>query len=148
MNPRSEDAVVGAERSREGRTSTGPRYWFISEPHCSQTDALTPGLLDGGRVLPVFSFEEEGEIFLRARWTSPGDWKVREVGARELLPVLLGPSCAGVEKAVLDPIAGVADAFSTCLVGVSRERFAQRLLECLWGRPGPGLAVQLPRADF
>ncbi len=79
--------------------------------------------------MPVFSIEEEAEAFLLSRGLSSGGWTTREVGPRESLAVLLG--LAGVEKVLLDPIPGVADAVSSCLVGVSRQRFAGRLLEYL-----------------
>jgi len=88
-----------------------------------------PWLVDGGRGLPVFSFEEETEAFLRSRGASSGGWTVREAGAEELLAVLLGPTGSVTKKVLLDPIPGVADAVSSCLVGIGRERFAGRLLE-------------------
>jgi hypothetical protein len=131
MNFRSNVAVSGAERSDGGRISKDSHYWLISEPRHAQTGALTPGLLDAGRALPVFSFKEEAGMFLRARGgASMGNRTVQEWTARDLLPVLLDPSCVGVEKVVLDPIADVTDAVSACLLGVSKERFIGRLLKC------------------
>lgn len=130
MNLRSNVAVSGAERSDGRRISKDSHYWLISEPRHAQTGALTPGLLDAGRALPVFSFKEEAGMFLRARGASMGNRTVQEWTARDLLPVLLDPSCVGVEKVVLDPIADVTDAVSACLLGVSKERFIGRLLKC------------------
>ena len=136
MNRGSDAAIVGVEELSEGRASKGLRYWLISKPSHGETDTPTLRLLGGGKVLPVFSFEEEAEIFLLARGDSRRGWSIWEAEARELLPVLLGPSYAGVDKVVLDPILDVADAVSAFLVGVSRERFAGRLLEYLRGREG------------
>ena len=94
-------------------------------------------------MLPVFSSEEEAEAFLRSRGPSSGGWAVREVGSRGLLAVLLGPACAGVEEVLLDPIPGVADAVSSSLVGVGRERFTGRLLEHLRSGLGAGIAGRI-----
>ena len=83
----------------------------------------------GREGLPVFSFREEAEVFLRSRGFSSVGWKVREAGAEELLAVLLGPACAVTKRVLLDPIPGVADRVSSRLVGIGRERFVGRLLE-------------------
>jgi hypothetical protein len=115
------------EHREETRSLGGP-------PSMAYLQALpaglpTPWLVDGGRGLPVFSFEEEAEAFLRSRGSSSGGWTVREAGAEELLVVLLGPAGAVTKKVLLDPIPGVADRVSSCLVGIGRERFVGRLLE-------------------
>ncbi len=125
MSPRPDAAVSGARR-RQG-TSAGPRLWLISRPHPPGLPA--PWLVDGSRGLPVFSFREEAEAFLRPRRSPSGGWTVREAGPEELLAVLLGPACAATKRVLLDPIPGVADGVSSCLVGIGRERFVGRLLE-------------------
>ena len=125
MNPRPGVAVAGVGSGH--KPPAGPRLWLISKPSPSGLPA--PWLVDGGRGLPVFSFEEEAEAFLRSRGAPLGGWTVREAGAEELLAVLLGPAGAVTKKVLLDPIPGVADAVSSCLVGIGRERFAGRLLE-------------------
>jgi hypothetical protein len=79
--------------------------------------------------MPVFSFREEAEAFLRSRLSLSGGWTVREAGPEELLAVLLGPACAVTKRVLLDPIPGVADRVSSRLVGIGRERFVGRLLE-------------------
>ena len=73
-------------------------------------------------------------MFLQVRGGSQRGWSIWETEARELLPVLLDPSCAVVEKVVLDPLSDVDDVVSAFLVGVSRERFAGCFLEYLRGR--------------
>jgi hypothetical protein len=107
--------------------SAGPRLWLISRPHPPGLPA--PWLVDGGRGLPVFSFREEAAAFLRSRRPLSGGWTVREAGPEEMLAVLLGPACAVTKRVLLDPIPGVADRVSSCLVGIGRERFVGRLLE-------------------
>ena len=124
MSPRPGAAVSGS--GRHG-ASAGPRLWLVSRPHPSGLQA--PWLVDGGRGLPVFSFGEEAEAFLRSRRSLSGGWTVREAGPEELLAVLLGPACAVTKRVLLDPIPGVADRVSSCLVGIGRERFVGRLLE-------------------
>ena len=127
MSPRPNAAISGTEGRRE--VSAGSRLWLISRAHPPGLPA--PWLVDGGRGLPVFSFREEAEAFLRSRRSPPGGWTVREAGPEELLAVLLGPACAVTKRVLLDPIPGVADGVSSCLVGIGRERFVGRLLEQL-----------------
>jgi hypothetical protein len=57
-----------------------------------------------GRTLPVFSFPEEAEMFLRLDGLD-GDWEVREGVADDFFPHFFGPR-AGVEIVVLDPLPG------------------------------------------
>jgi hypothetical protein len=124
VSPRPDAAVSSA--GRHG-VSAGPRLWLISRPHPPGLPA--PWLVDGGRGLPVFSFREEAAAFLRSRRPLSGGWTVREAGPEEMLAVLLGPACAVTKRVLLDPIPGVADRVSSCLVGIGRERFVGRLLE-------------------
>jgi hypothetical protein len=82
---------------------------------------------DGGRILPVFGFEEEAELFLRLGAFGDG-WRARGVSSGELVSVLCGP-CARVEKVALDPLP-----FAVCveeridLFCLEREAFARTLL--------------------
>ena len=54
------------------------------------------------RVLPVFSFEEEANLFLRLG-SYEGHWRARERCAVDLVSVLRGP-CADVKSVALDPL--------------------------------------------
>jgi hypothetical protein len=54
------------------------------------------------RVLPVFSFEEEAEMFLRLGGYD-GAWRARESSAGELVSVLCS-SCKDVRGLALDPL--------------------------------------------
>jgi hypothetical protein len=82
---------------------------------------------NGGRILPVFGFEEEAELFLRLG-TLGGGWRARETSSGELVSVLCGP-CARVEKVALDPLPFAVGAEEwidlLCLTG---EAFARTLL--------------------
>ena len=82
----------------------------------------------GGEALAVFGHEEEAEMYL-GLW-APGDgWRAREIGAGELASVLRGPSWPAARRVALDPLPGAlagATAFNL-LVGMDRDRFAQRL---------------------
>lgn len=101
--------------------------WVLSEhQNGGQIDVLTIEYSDG-RVLPVFSFEEEAEIFLWFR-TSRADWRVRQTTSGELVSMLYG-LCMDVEKVALDPppleITGEA---ILDLVSLKREDFVRTLL--------------------
>jgi hypothetical protein len=90
------------------------------EPLCVQAGAA--------RVLPVFSFEEEAEMFLRLGDYDGGDWLARESSVGELVSVLLGP-CKDVEGVALDPLPEMLEDGTIGLVEVGRRRFVGQLLE-------------------
>jgi hypothetical protein len=77
-------------------------------------------------VLPVFSFEEEAELFLRLG-TPGGGWLARETGAAEFVSLLLGP-LSGVERVALDPLPGRLAEMLIGLVSIDRVTFIERLL--------------------
>ncbi len=72
-------------------------------------------------VLPVFSFEEEAEMFLNMEYAAEG-WQVRETAREELVSVLYGP-CREVTHVALDPVPRILE-----LVRLSREDFIRVLL--------------------
>ena len=77
------------------RQPPGPvSYWLIAKKRNNRIEVLT--LRTGGEqeTLPVFSSEQEAEIFLRFGGVT-GGWRARESSAGELVSVLCGP-CAGV----------------------------------------------------
>ena len=76
--------------------------------------------------MPVFSFKEEAEMFLRLAVTGKG-WHVRETTTGELISVLYGP-CAGVERVALDPPPESFAEEITDLVSLRRERFVRGLM--------------------
>ena len=99
------------------RMGTRP-LWLITEQRCSRLEIFTIG----SNVLPVFSFREEAEMFLRLGRVAEG-WRVRETTCGELVSVLYGP-CRGVAHISLDQVPGMVE-----LVSLSRKAFVEALLE-------------------
>ncbi len=79
------------------------------------------------KMLPVFSFEEEAEMFLHFGGYDSSGWRARESSAGELVSVLCGP-CADVEEVALDPLPEMLEDATIDLVEVGRRRFVRRLL--------------------
>ena len=79
----------------------------------------------GETVLPVFSFQEEGEFFLRLEATA--EWWLRETTTGELISLLLG-LCAQVDKVALDPLPGLWEKEIIGLVCTGRRRFVHHLM--------------------
>ncbi len=103
----------------------GSTYWLIAKNHNDRVEVLT--IESGGeQALPVFSFEEEAELFLGLGGVGPG-WWVRESGTGEIVSVLYGP-CAGVRSVVLDPLPEMVAEGAAGLVSLSRKRFVERLV--------------------
>ncbi len=100
--------------------------WLIARHQNNRMEVLgiKPG--DGG-ALPVFSFEEEAELFLRLEAPETG-WRVRRTTAGELISVLYGV-CAGVEKVALDPPPEIAGKAMLDLVSLSRKDFVRTLVD-------------------
>jgi hypothetical protein len=61
------------------------------------------GLPNGEKALPVFSSEEEADLFLGS---CEEGWEIREVPAKDLISLLL-KECRGVRQVALDPVAGI-----------------------------------------
>jgi hypothetical protein len=98
-------------------------------------EVLTTNLARGGEALPVFSFEEEANMFLRLGALGD-DWRARETAGGELVSVLCGP-CAGVDRVVLDPVPlpGSLVEGLKGLLSTGREAFMRSLLNPRWFRP-------------
>ena len=86
---------------------------------------LTTSLADGRRVLPVFSFEEEADLYLDRGIR--GSWRVRRTEAGELLS-LLYCLCHKVELVALDPMSEVEAEAMDRLVSLERKRFVDVFL--------------------
>ena len=104
--------------------------WIITSYQNKRMEVLT---IDAGgeTVLPVFSFEEEAQAFLRLLGDGEENrkgWRSEQKKAGELVSVLLGP-CAGVERVALDPLPLPADRVMLPLVSVSRDTFLGYLSE-------------------
>jgi hypothetical protein len=96
------------EKEGKGRMANKARslprtaLWIISSYQDNRMDVLTIEL-GGEEALPVFSFKEELETFLRLWEVGFDCWQARESTAGELISVLYGP-CAQVRRVLLDPL--------------------------------------------
>src|SRR5829696_2747828 len=106
--------------------------WIVAR---AGEDRLEPLCVYAGtsKVLPVFSFEEEAEMFLHLGGYADSGWRARESCAGELVSVLLGP-CADVEGVALDPLPEMLEDGTLGLVEVGRRRFVGQLLARGGGR--------------
>ena len=111
--------------TRSSRLCTHSAWWLVARHSDSQSEVLI--LTHGGsEMLPVFSFREEAEMYLRIEMLS-GDWQVREISAEELIS-LLHEKCAIVRSVALDPLPGTwADGVVELMV-LDCERFVSRVV--------------------
>ena len=103
-------------------SSRAPRrpLWLIANHENGRMGVFTLGS-DDKETLPVFSFEEEAETFLRLGETETG-WRVTETTTGELISLLHGP-CASVKKVTLDPLPVVDSEMIFDLAGSGWEDF-------------------------
>ena len=101
-------------------------YWLIAKNENGRIEVLTALLAGGGEALPIFSYEQEAELFLAFQATGSG-WQLKESTAGELVSVLCGP-CAGAKEVSLDPLPEMVAEGKLGLVNLSRKRFVNLLL--------------------
>ena len=101
-------------------------YWLIAEKRNNRLEALTIRTGCGQETLPIFSSEEETELFLRFGGVA-GGWRARQSSAGELVSVLSGP-CAGVKKMALDPSPEMVVEGTVGLVSLLRESFMNLIM--------------------
>lgn len=108
--------------------SRAPRrpLWLVTNHENGRMGVYTLRPNDGREVLPVFSFREEAETFLRLGEAETG-WWARETTGGELISLLYGP-CASVNEVALDPLPDVDGEVIFDLVGLGREAFLQNFL--------------------
>jgi hypothetical protein len=80
----------------------------------------------GETVLPLFSFQEEVELFLHLQ-AKGADWWPRETTTGELVSLLLG-LCARVDKVALDPLPSLGEREIIGLVSTGRRHFVRHLM--------------------
>jgi hypothetical protein len=126
--------VDGASTREGGETSRGvprragtQRYWVIAKDGFGQPDLLTVDLDGAGQALPVFSFEEEAEMFLWLQTTEDGREEVRETTPGQLVSILYGP-CADVGRVMLDPLPEIGARMQNSLLGMDRNDFAESVM--------------------
>jgi hypothetical protein len=100
-------------------------FWLIVTRAHGSMEVLT---IDAGgeTVLPIFSFREEVELFLRLQ-ANGADWWPRETTTGELASLLLG-LCARVDKVALDPLPSLGEREIIGLVSTGRRRFMRYLM--------------------
>ncbi len=121
-----EDAETAGGVSRRGGAQ---RYWVIAKDAnegFGQLDLLTVDLDGAGEALPVFSFEEEAEMFLWLQRTEEGR-EVRETTPGQLVSILYGP-CADVGRVMLDPLPEIGVRMQISLLGMDRNDFVESVM--------------------
>ena len=100
-------------------------FWLIVTRSHGRMEVLT---IDAGgeTVLPLFSFQEEVELFLHLQ-VKGADWWPRETTTGELASLLLG-LCARVDKVALDPLPGFGERAILGLVSTGRRRYMRYLM--------------------
>ena len=100
-------------------------FWLIVTRTHGWREVLT---IDAGgeTVLPVFSFQEEGEFFLGLE-AAEAEWWPRETTTGELVSLLLG-LCSRVDKVALDPLPGLGERRIIDLVSTGRKHFVRHLM--------------------
>jgi hypothetical protein len=120
--------------SREGSETAGAvsrragtqRYWVIAKDGFGKPDPLTVDLDGAGEALPIFSFEEEAEMFLWLQTTEDGR-EVREITPGQLVSILYGP-CTDVERVMLDPLPEIGARVQISLLGMDRHDFVESVM--------------------
>jgi hypothetical protein len=128
--------VYGAS-TRDGAETAGgvsrragmQQYWVIAKDAkdgVGQLELLTVDLDGTGEALPVFSFEEEAEMFLWLQTTEDGG-EVRETTPGQLVSILYGP-CADVGRVMLDPLPEIGVRMQISLLGMDRNDFVESVM--------------------
>src|SRR5215216_7803466 len=118
------------ERARRVPRRAGiQRYWVIArdaKDGFGQPDLLTVDFDGAGEALPIFSFEEEAEMFLWLQTTEDGR-EVREITPGQLVSILYGP-CTDVERVMLDPLPEIGARVQISLLGMDRHDFVESVM--------------------
>jgi hypothetical protein len=78
-------------------------------------------------MLPVFSFEEEAEMFLRLGLSEKEGWHVRQSTCGELTSVLHAP-CRDINNVAMDPLPETVCEGTVRCASLDRQYFMQVLL--------------------
>ena len=125
--------VDGASTRKGTETADGvprragtQRYWVIAKDGFGKPDVLTVDLDGTGEALPIFSFEEEAEMFLWLQRTEDGR-EVRETTPGQLVSILYGP-CADIGRVMLDPLPEIGARMQISLLGMDRHDFVESVM--------------------
>ena len=111
-------------------------YWLIEKHEAGRMEMPTVHLESGGEALPVFSWAEEAEMFLRLGGFEEGGWAIRESTAGGLVSMLEEDLRAEVEFVALDPMPEmVTPMFGTMIFLVTLDR--QSFIDGHIGREEP-----------
>lgn len=99
----------------------GRPLWLIADQENGPINVFTVRRGDEGKVLPIFSFQEEAQMFLRLGKTETG-WRARETTPADLISLLYGP-CTAVNRVALDPVPAIDGETIYDLAGWSRRDF-------------------------
>ena len=120
----------GTAEQVSGRTpgrASGRAYWLLAKNENGRLEVLATDLAGEDEAMPVFSHEEEAQMFL-GLWEEGCDgWRARQSTAGELISVLYGP-CARVKRVALDPLPEMVLERTVGLVSLSRKRFVDLVL--------------------
>ena len=133
----TENEGEGGRVEGAAQTLSGLRYWVLVSAGNGPTEVLTLGR-DGEEVLPVFSHEEEAEMYLRLGGLGDA-WRVVGSRAGGVISVLYGlrPDTSAV---ALDPLPTMIGEGTVGLVCLPRARFVKGMMirERLLALRGPG----------
>jgi hypothetical protein len=127
-------ARVDGGSTRKGTETAGgvtrragtQRYWVIAKDGFGKPDLLTVDLDGAGEALPIFSYEEEAEMFLWLQTTEDGQ-EVKETTPGQLVSILYG-SCADVGRVMLDPLPEIGARMQISLLGMDRGDFVESVM--------------------
>jgi hypothetical protein len=100
-------------------------FWLIVRQRTKGLEVFTTGR--EGDVLPVFSFEEEAEMFFRLGLPEKEGWRVRESTCGELTSVLHA-SCRNIRHVAVDLLPETVGEGAVGFASLDREYFVQVLL--------------------
>ena len=139
------EAALKRRKMMLGSVLTRRTLWLIARRRLGRMEVLTITPTPDGEALPVFSFEDEAQLFLWLQMSGTS-WQARKTTPGELISVLYGP-CAGVEKVALDPPAEITGKAMVALVSLSRKECIRTLVS--EGEPAkPRRSSLLARAPF
>ena len=100
-------------------------YWLIVRDTANGIETLTTGLSNSGRMLPVFSFEEEAEMYLCLRG-SRDEWRIKRISPEELRS-LFDTTLGNIASVTLNPIPENSFLDTSGLLSITRQDFLVRL---------------------
>jgi hypothetical protein len=123
--------AINQDNPKKSRGLAQSSLWLLASYQVSQLDMLTIDTEEGdGECLPVFSFEEEAQMFLQlSKDVETAGWWIKKVTPGELVSLLLA-HCVKVKRVALDPLPTTS--LGRVIVPfffVGRERFTEELLE-------------------